>query len=506
MLWTRVSGYDIAVEVLWQVSLDELFKERVSQGVVVTGPERDFTVKALPNGLKPATRYWFRFLIDGAASPTGRTRTLPSGHVKRLRIAVASCSNYCFGYFNAYDAMAKDPDLHFVLHTGDYLYEYGTNEWGDDQGKLLGRAHQPPHEMVSLADYRTRHAQYKLDVGAQAMHAAHPCLLVWDDHESANNPWTGGAQNHQPQTEGEWLKRRAAALKAWYEWMPVRDPINGEPPENYWRTFVFGDLATLVCLETRHTARAEQIDYSDHRARIIDDSSRDQFLKDVLGAEERPMISSSMEKVIDSSLRQSVAQRQPWRLLGNAIPMGGMSLPDLTSIDFVNNRADDEDIAELLWKSRWNLPWYTDTWDGYPRARERLYQQCAASGARDMVVLTGDSHSFWFNVLADDAGNNMGVELGTSGITSPGDFLDLGFSTAEAGRLDQHIAEGMPEVHWTDNLHNGYLQIEITPENIHASCIALNTICELLFTTAVIKETWITRSEGTFGTLQMQLV
>ncbi len=190
---------------------------------------------------------------------------MPTGRLDRLGIALASCSNYAFGFFNAYDAIAKDPAIDFVLHTGDYIYEYGQDSWGGEVSRLIGREHQPAHEIVSLADYRMRHAQYKSDSGSRAMHAAHSLLACWDDHESANNPWTDGAQNHQPETEGDWAQRRAASIQAYFEWMPVREPEwleqKGRSRMQFWRGYSFGDLATLFTLETRHTARAKQIDY-----------------------------------------------------------------------------------------------------------------------------------------------------------------------------------------------------------------------------------------------------
>ena len=176
-----------------------------------------------------------------------RTRTLPSGATESLGIALASCSNFAFGYFNAYRAIAEDESIDFVLHTGDYIYEYGADGWGAETAERLGRVHEPAHEIVSLADYRARHAQYKRDPDSQAMHATHPLMCCWDDHESTNNPWSGGAQNHQPE-EGSWNERRDASVRAYYEWMPIREPEGGLRPIDFWRVYSFGDLATLVTL------------------------------------------------------------------------------------------------------------------------------------------------------------------------------------------------------------------------------------------------------------------
>ena len=248
VIWTRVSGFDAPIDVDWQVATDNGFANVVATGSVRTGSERDYTVKAVVDGLAPGASYFYRFIADGVESPTGRTKTLAEGHLDKLVIAIASCSNFPFGYFNAYETIANDPDVDVVAHLGDYIYEYSEDGYGGATGRQIGRIHEPRHEIVSLDDYRTRHAQYKSDAGSRAMHSRHPLIVIWDDHESANNPWMEGAENHQPE-EGDWFRRRADSLQAFFEWMPVRDPAPGQPPEKYWRHYRFGDLVSLVTLE-----------------------------------------------------------------------------------------------------------------------------------------------------------------------------------------------------------------------------------------------------------------
>jgi alkaline phosphatase D len=179
VLWTRAS-LAAPGPVAWEVATTPDFDRVVQRGEVEAGPEKDYTVKVVTKGLSPAGIWYYRFLAEGESSPVGRARTLPDGPIDTLGVALVSCSNYAFGHFNAYDAIASDSDVDFVLHTGDYLYEYGANEWGGDIARRLGRVHEPPHEIVSLADYRRRHAQYKSDPDAQAMHAAHTLLACWD--------------------------------------------------------------------------------------------------------------------------------------------------------------------------------------------------------------------------------------------------------------------------------------------------------------------------------------
>ena len=201
VLWTRVTTDAADMAGTCQIARDNGFNDIVAERSVTAFADADHTVKFIPDGLTPGATYYYRFIFDGAVSPVGRTKTLPVGKLDKLGIALISCSNYPFGYFNAYDAIAKDPDVDVVLHTGDYIYEYGADGWGSETGTSIGRLHAPANEILSLSDYRQRHAQYKTDAGSPAMHAAHPFIASWDDHESANNPWIGGAANHQPETE-----------------------------------------------------------------------------------------------------------------------------------------------------------------------------------------------------------------------------------------------------------------------------------------------------------------
>ena len=487
VLWTRVTTVHPQAKVMWEVATNSDFRSTLSSGSITTSAERDYTVKALVSGLPSGISLFYRFRYDGATSQIGRTRTLPTGPLDRLGIALVSCSNHAFGYFNAYDAIARDTAIDFVLHAGDYLYEHGADEWGSESANRLQRQHQPAHEIITLADYRLRHAQYKRDVAAQAMHAAHPFIALWDDHESTNNPWTAGAQNHQPATEGDWATRRDAAIRAYYEWMPVRDPAPGADPKAFWRVYRFGTLATLITLETRHTARSQQVDYADYQSIIRDSGSRNRFMSEVVGAPRRSMLSPEMEQVVTKALSSSIAAGEPWRLIGNAVPIARMLVPDLEAAGVLTSTAAPETAKELLWKGRWQLPFYTDTWDGYPWARQRFYQQCREAGAQDLLVLTGDSHSFWANRLASDDGQPMGVEIGTAGVTSPGDFMDSGFDKSTAARLDQAFADLLDEVLWTDNLHQGYARVVLHPSQAVADFVSVSTIEQTTYTSAVLK-------------------
>jgi alkaline phosphatase D len=479
VLWTRVAPLEPRMEVSWYVARDPAFEQPVTGGTVVTGGERDHTVKVVADGLTPGETYYYRFGAAGAVSPVGRTRTLPAGALARLGLAIASCSNYPFGHFNAYDAIARDPQIDFVLHLGDYLYEYGADGWGGAVGAGIGRVHRPATETVTLADYRERHAQYKTDAGSRAMLAAHPLLCIWDDHESTNNPWMGGAENHQPEAEGPWAARRAASLQAYFEWMPVRDPGPDGSRARYWRHYAFGDLASLVTLETRHTGRSRQVEYREHLLGIRSREDAERFLAERVGDPERTMLSADMERFLAQALTDSKRTDRPWRLIGNPIPMARVHVPPLDGETFDAVSSDPEDpvagqLRHLTTLGRYDLPLYLDPWDGYPAARERFYRLCAAAGARDLLVLTGDSHAFWTNALFDDGGGPMGLELGTAGITSPGDFE--GFGRAGGARLDALIAAHNPEVLWTDNLHRGFVRLLLGRDEAAADFVTVTRV------------------------------
>lgn len=501
VLWTRVTAGD-AQHGSWEMARTPDFAERVQHGTFTTGPERDHTVKVLATGLDAGQVYYYRFAVNGTHSPIGRTRTLPDGRVDRLGIALVSCSNYAFGHFNAYDAIARDTAVEFVLHTGDYIYEYGADGWGADTARALGRVHEPAHEIVSLADYRQRHAQYKSDAGSQAMHGAHPLLACWDDHESTNNPWKGGAQNHQPESEGDWEVRRAASIQAYYEWMPVREPEwlaqAGRSRMQFWRAYRFGDLALLHTLETRHTARAEQIDYGEFAE--AGDATAAMILAET-EAPGRAMLSPELESDLSAAFSASVGAGQPWRLIGNPMPIARTNVPDVLGLGLIADPADAAGDAadaarQLAWKGRYNLPFYPDTWDGYGWARERLYQLSRDAGAGDLVFLTGDSHSFWANQLADGAGRSAGIELGTAGVSSPGDFVESGFDRATAARLDQAFAAHNDEVLWTDNLHQGFVRVELGRDGAVASFIAVDNLLSPDYRTTLVKQFGLTRAAG----------
>src|SRR5262245_974712 len=301
ILWTRVTApAQSTPEGVWEVAADRAFRRVVMRGTTATGWERDFTVKIDATGLKPSTPYYYRFAALGERSPIGRTKTMPASDAAHLRLAVASCSNFPFGYFNAYAGIARRADLDAVLHLGDYIYEYANGVYGD--GTKIGRISDPNREAISILDYRMRHAQYKSDPDLQEAHRQHPWIVTWDDHEVANNTWRDGAENHQPDRgEGGFASRRDAAVQAYFEWMPIREDRATRRPRIY-RTFPIGGLADLIMLDTRVIERDEQAVRRDAVA-IVDDPSR-------------TLLGRAQEQWLYDELRESKRTGTRWQLLG----------------------------------------------------------------------------------------------------------------------------------------------------------------------------------------------
>ena len=478
VIWTRVSRSKIPVKVSWFVSTDAAFKQVVSEGQYTTDEQRDYTVKVVVNKLTPGQRYFYKFEVKGVSSNVGQTRTLPVGHVKELTFAVATCSNFPFGYFNAYDAIANDASIDLVIHLGDYIYEYGVDGYGGESGKRLDRNHQPSHEILNLDDYRQRHAQYKTDEGSLAMHARHPLIVMWDDHETANNPWMGGAQNHQ-ENEGGWEERRTASLQAYYEWMPIRVPANHGEKKEYWRHYKFGDLASLITLESRHTGRSHQVSYKEHLSNIDTTEKAQKFLHSVVGAPDRNMLSHEMEKFLKSELEESVQANRRWRIIGNQTVIAKSLSPKINDpfFDMLRKNLSAEGIDKLdglAHLGKFDLPADLDTWDGYPFAREQFYQVAKNAGVHDLLVLSGDSHSYWANQLFDDNNQSMGVELGTTGITSPRSLMKLGEEAMQ--HYDKLNAECNKEIIWADGRHRGFIRLHIDHHGGHADFIAISNV------------------------------
>ena len=499
VIWTRVSDGEGPIDVDWMVATDPGFINKVVKGKYKTDSNRDHTVKVVVTALKPGQEYFYKFEAMGTFSPIGRTKTLPVGHLDNIVLAVATCANYAFGHFNAYDVIAKDPSIDIIVHLGDYIYEHGIDKYGGETGKRIGRDHQPSHEIITLEDYRTRHAQYKTDPGSLAMHARHPLIVIWDDHETTNNPWMGGASNHQAD-EGSWEARRTASLRAYYEWLPIRDPVNVIDQKNYWRHYKFGDLLSLITLESRHTGRSQQISYDHHLPLLKTPKQAQEFLHSVVGAPEREMLSKDMKAFLAEELKESVDSSRRWRIIANQTVMAKSIAPKLDEalFDDLKEKLSGEALETLeanIHLGKLALPSDLDTWDGYPAARERFYQLAQNSGATDLLVITGDSHSYWANELYDANGQAMGVELGATGISTPRSIMLLGEEAMK--RYDKLNAANNKEIVWTDGRHRGYIKLQLDHQSVHADYVTVSTVESVHYKTEVVHSLDIIKQNNT---------
>jgi alkaline phosphatase D len=441
ILWTRVTPRGTGAErVSWQIGRDETLTQIVSRGEIETGAARDYTVKIDASGLEPGTTYYYRFQSNGEQSAIGRTRTLPRMNAAHVRLGVVSCANLPQGFFNAYACLAARPDLDAVLHLGDYLYEYGNTQYGD--GARFGRVPLPNKELVLLLDYRERHAQYKADPDTQAVHQQHPFICVWDDHEFANNSWSGGAQNHNNnnEAEGAWSDRRRAALQAYFEWMPVRQATPTLDGKIY-RAFRFGGLATLVMLDTRIIGRDEQVPREN--SALVESTARH-----LLGAEQ--------EQWLAEQFATSVRNKSTWTLLGQQV----MFAPQTPAGQTAGN---------------------PDSWDGYRGARTRVFDMIDRAKLTNLAVLTGDVHSSWaFDLPRDPFGGydkatgkgSMGVEFAGTSVSSPSNVGRDG----EKQLADLRAAR--PHLHYVDGRYRGYYIVDLTSQRLQTDYYAVATIEE----------------------------
>jgi len=451
ILWTRVTPVDPTetLRVRWRVAGDPAMKQVRQSGRFVTDRRRDFTVKVDASGLDPGLTYYYQFEARGVKSPIGRTRTLPVGRVDRLRLAFASCANYPQGYFNAYARIAERDDLDFVLHLGDYLYEYQLGVYADPQ--LAGqRDVVPTHEMVTLADYRQRYGLYRSDPDLQEVHRQHPFITVWDDHETANNSWRDGAENHNPDKgEGDWRTRRRSAVQAFNEYLPIR--ASSPTDDKIYQSFRFGDLADILMLDTRLHGRDQQIDREPGASDI---AATDPRIADA----KRTLLGLDQEAWLARELRRSKDRKQPWRILGQQVMMAH------------NSRTQGRTIRN------------PDQWDGYGPARERLFQVLRERDIRNNVVLTGDIHSSWCNELSSnpwaasataDEARILGVEFVGPAVSSPG-LRDQAQAVTDAAR----VRSDSPHIKYVEMHRRGYAVLDVTRDRTQCEFYHLPTVSE----------------------------
>lgn len=489
VLWTRVTPKTGTgpIPVRYDIFGESDGARPLVSGLVSADEAHDYCVKVDVAGLSPATAYLYRFTAltsaGEIASPDGRTRTTAASGSAPVKIGVASCANWQFGVFNAYKALAAEPDLDAIVFLGDYLYEYGIDGYGAEAAQALDRLHNPITEIVTLGDYRMRHAQYKSDPNLQAAHAAAPWICTWDDHESTNDSYRTGAQNHNPEEgEGDWSDRKQAALQAYFEWMPMRNPASGDITSAVWRSFSFGDVATIYATETRLTGRSPTIGWSEAISATDDPAeiaAQAAAHMKVISDPARTMMGAAQEAWLGDALAASVKAGKTWQVLANQVVMARVAMPDFTKSLTPEQVAAQTipQVQQMIGFSALGLPWNLDAWDGYPAARERLYDSVEAAGAR-LVTLAGDTHTAWANTLADSDGRRIGVEFGCTSITSPG----MGDYITGIPDLGEQFAAANTEVDWFDPTGHGYTIVTLTPERVSGEFVKVSTIVEADYT------------------------
>lgn len=430
VLWTRLAVEPLAedgmggmpnrtVPVDWEVAEDDRFARVVRRGHTAASPKLGHSVHVELAGLRPDREYFYRFRAAGSLSPTGRTRTTPlPTAMSELSMVVASCAQYEHGYFTAYRHLgAEEPDL--VLHLGDYLYEYVAGDYVVDGGNP--REHVGP-ETKTLANYRQRHAQYKTDSDLQFAHSAAPWVVVWDDHELANN-WADEVPEEPDQPGPDFLARRKAAFQAYYENMPLRRlSVPRGVDMRLYRRVHWGQLATFHMLDTRQ--------YRD-----------DQVGDDEIGTADperlnprRSITGAAQERWLLGGFRSS---RSRWDVLGQQVMF--------SEIDYVNGPA---------------AGYNPDAWDGYVGSRRRVVEGWQRANVRNPVVLTGDVHNHWANdILSADRSHPVGSELVATSISSGGDGSEE-LTVEERGHLRDN-----PHVRLYNN-QRGYLRTRFSADEV----------------------------------------
>lgn len=484
IIWTRVTTNQESVPVHWRVATDTALTNVVAQGDATANANHDYCVKVDVTGLQPNTTYYYGFTALQAHSLTGRTRTLPTGDYPHARLGVVSCSNYQSGYFNVYARLAERNDLDMILHLGDYIYEYGADTTGDNNWVVKNnRIPQPNKELLTLGDYRTRYASYRLDEDARRVHQQHPFVCVWDDHEFANDAWRDGAQNHQT-GEGDWATRVGLAKRAYFEWIPIRDNTDSA----VYRSFSVGTLADVFMIDSRMSGRDKQVYNTGANA--------SQASKDSLSNPNRTMLGKPQYTWLTEGLKKSTAQ---WKIIGNQV----MFTPTITTPVDTNGMSANTKfllpLAEPLLQERFSA----DSWGNYPAEQMGIMNTLKTNNIQNAIITTGDFHcSFAFNVTDSPKTYNgtgaVAVEFLVPSVTAD-NFDEYLYNPDVPDNLKQFkeiikqaapellrsmystLQKNNPNLEWVDLEHNGYYILDVNNQRTQADWFFVDTV--LLHTT-----------------------
>lgn len=498
IIWTRYTTNEPYVSIVWQLAKDSQFKNIVRENVVSTNSDRDYTIAVEVRDLQENQKLYYRFINkkDETVSPVGETITFGSNSSK-VKLAVASCSNYAYGYFNVYELINKS-DADVVIHLGDYIYEYGEKEYGSF------RTPAPKKEAISLNDYRTRYRQYRADKKLMELHRKKPFICVWDDHEVANDTYKDGAENHQP-NEGSFSDRKKAALKAYGEYLP--NTTNLVDKNIIYRNLKIGNLIDLIMLDTRIIGRDKQLDYANYyNAKGQFDIAK--FKKQWLNPE-RTILGKTQRNWF---AKQMAGANAKWQIIGQQVLMGKMLMPAellpvlakiLKEVDasgsaspqtfkYFQNvisqlvviktrllKGDPTLKPEEIARVKTVLPYNLDAWDGYFIEREMML---STFKGKKVAVLAGDTHNAWQSDLKDKDGNKMAVELATSSISSPGLEVYLG---AGAKKMEQVFQLLIDDLNYVNTSERGFMKLTVTASSINTEWIFVDTVTDKKYSSSV---------------------
>lgn len=489
ILWTRAVPSDDTnqAQIIWEVAESESFNTLVASGEVSSNATRDFTVKVDVTGLNPGTRYFYRFRSASSVSAVGETKTLPGDAVNEVTFGVFSCSNYPAGFFTPYAEAAKQDSIDYVLHLGDYIYEYDGKGYGTQHAEEMGRTFVADNdtELFTLTDYRKRYALYRTDEGLRSLHQRKPFIVVWDDHEISNDTYKDGAQNHQLD-EGDFYARRAAAVQAYYEWLPIRPPFGDSRLEIY-RQFTFGKLVDLYMLDTRVLARDKQLVYSDFRDPQTNAFDQQGFVA-AMSNPSRGLLGTAQREWLTNNMTKSEAK---WQVLGQQLLIGRMHFPASifngvpreqvpahvhTLANAKRRQQAGEDIsAEETHMLSMLMPYNLDAWDGYPVERERLLGFIRQLD-KPVISLAGDTHNAWHNTLTLNDGTAVATELGTSSVSSPGMENYLKFDDDTAKTLASDLPVLITDLNYCNLHQRGFITVNFTHDHAVATWHFVDTV------------------------------
>jgi alkaline phosphatase D len=428
IIWTRITpdtSFTFPVIVQWRMATDTGMTNIVSSGSVITTLAQDYTVKVDVTGLSANTFYFYEFSGLGANSIRGRTKTSHLSSADSVRFGIVSCANLEAGYFNVYGSLAQRNDIDAVICLGDYIYEYEAGGYAFNA--TVNRHWDPVNEIISLADYRMRYSTYHLDPDLRKCHQQYPFICVWDDHETANDAYKSGAENHDAGTEGSYAVRKQCAQQAYFEWLPIRVTGTTDPYQIF-RNIKYGDLVELIMLDTRLHGRDIQAGTSGSVVTDID--------RQLLGIDQFTWLGNRL----DSTSAQ-------WKVLAQQVMMAPLTVFGAA----VNG----------------------DQWDGYPAERDRVFNHILGNNIKDVVVITGDIHSSWANDLPTASYNpstgagSVGVEFVTPSVTSPGLSIPGGSTVVMASN---------PHMKYVDLSEHGYTILDLNLTRAQSDWYFINTI------------------------------